>query len=78
MKTAVSIPDPVFDAAEELASRLGVSRSELYARALSEFLGERLEREVTERLDAVYAGESPGLDPALARLQSASLDREEW
>ncbi len=78
MKTAVSIPDPVFDAAEELAARLRVSRSELYARALREFLEDRLERTVTERLDEVYAGGESTLDPALARLQSASLDRDDW
>ena len=34
MKTAVSIPDHVFDAAERLAEKLGISRSELYQRAL--------------------------------------------
>lgn len=79
MKTAVSIPDPVFDAAEELAGELGVSRSELYARALSEFLRERLDRTVTERLNDVYGDEgSSDLDPALARLQSASLKRDDW
>lgn len=78
MKTAVSIPNPVFEAAEELAQRLGVSRSELYARALSDFLEKRLDRRVTERLDEVYAREESGLDPALARLQAASLPHEEW
>lgn len=78
MKTAVSIPDPVFDAAEELARRLGVSRSELYARALADFLEKRLDRRVTERLDEVYAHEESRLDPGLARLQTASLPRDEW
>lgn len=78
MKTAISIPDPVFDAAEKLAARLRVSRSELYSRALREYLADRLERSVTERLDEVYAGEESSLDPALARLQSASLDRDDW
>jgi len=78
VKTAVSIPNPVFEAAEELACRLGVSRSELYARALSDFLEKRLDRRVTERLDEVYAHEESGLDPALARLQAASLPRDEW
>ncbi|HSL84672.1 MAG TPA: hypothetical protein VLF66_18000 [Thermoanaerobaculia bacterium] len=78
MKTAVSIPNPVFEAAEELAHRLGVSRSELYARALSDFIEKRLDRRVTERLDEVYAREESGLDPALARLQAASLPRDEW
>lgn len=78
MKTAVSIPNPVFEAAEELARRLGVSRSELYARALADFLEKRLDRRVTERLDEVYAREESRLDPALARLQAASLPRDEW
>lgn len=78
MKTAVSIPNPVFKAAEELAERLGVSRSELYARALADFLEKRLDRRVTERLDEVYAREESGLDPALAGLQAASLTRDEW
>lgn len=78
MKTAVSIPDPVFTAAEELAARLGVSRSELYARALREFVGAHLDRRVTERLDEVYAELGSELDPALARLQSASLAEDEW
>lgn len=78
MKTAVSIPDPVFDAAEELAAHLGMSRSELYSRALSDYLEDRLERAVTRRLDQVYSNEDSTLDPELARLQSASLPREEW
>jgi metal-responsive CopG/Arc/MetJ family transcriptional regulator len=78
MKTAVSIPDPVFNAAEELAAHLGVSRSQLYSRALSEYLEDRLDRRVTERLNEVYAGQSSELDPTLARLQSVSLPRDEW
>lgn len=78
MKTAVSIPNPVFEAAEELAQRLGVSRSELYTRALSDIIEKRLDRRVTERLDEVYGREESELDPALARLQTASLSRDEW
>ncbi len=78
MKTAVSIPDRVFDAAEELAARLRVSRSELYARALSTYLEEHQERSVTARLNAVYAEGGSALDPALARLQSASIFRDDW
>ena len=38
MKTAISIPDPVFRSAERLAARLGLSRSELYCRALKDLL----------------------------------------
>ena len=38
MKTAISLPDDLFDSADELAQQLGVSRSELYARAVAEYL----------------------------------------
>ena len=42
MKTAVSIPDPIFQAAEDLDKRLGLSRSELFARALKAYVTVRL------------------------------------
>ena len=38
MKTAISIPDEVFEAADRTAKKLGVSRSELYATAVHEFI----------------------------------------
>ena len=80
MKTAISIPDSIFEEAERLAQRRGWSRSELYANAVSDFIrGERF-LGVRERLDAVY-GKDPGdsrLDPLLERRQSRSLPREKW
>ena len=80
MKTAISIPDELFIVAEDAAQRLGVSRSELYRRALREFLAEHDVRAVTEALDTVYGGrpEVSLVDPGLARLQLASLPDEEW
>ncbi len=80
MKTAISIPDELFSVAEDAAQRLGVSRSELYRRALREFLAEHDVWAVTEALDAVYSGqpEASQLDPGLARLQLASRADEEW
>lgn len=80
MKTAISIPDELFSAAEQAAKRLGLSRSELYRKALRGFLAEHDERAVTEALNAIYSDdfEESQLDPELARLQAASLGREEW
>lgn len=78
MKTAVSLPDRLFDAAERVAKRLGISRSELYARAVRKFVEEHRGDRVTEILDRVYAEADSTLDPALARLQAASLPREDW
>jgi metal-responsive CopG/Arc/MetJ family transcriptional regulator len=78
MKTAISIPDPLFDAADQVAARLGLSRSELYARAVAEFIRQHRDDQVTQSLNRVYARQSSRLDPALEALQYASLPKEDW
>lgn len=79
MKTAISIRDEVFDAAERTAKELGISRSELYTTAVREFVARFRKQRVTERLDAVYAEDvSSGLDQVLGAMQSASLPEEHW
>jgi predicted transcriptional regulator len=78
MKVAISLPDPVFAAAEQLARRLRVSRSQLYAQALEEYLARRQDSRVTERLDAVYAAGQESVDPALAAAQLGAVGREAW
>lgn len=80
MKTAISIPDTLFDAAERLAKRLGVSRSELYQRAVVSFIEKHRAEGVTESLDALYESEgiSSGLDPVIEHLQGASIAKEDW
>ena len=78
MKVALSIPDELFESAETLTKRLGVSRSRLYATALAEFVAKHRGRKVTERLNAVYGSEDSRLPRALRRLQSRSLPRDTW
>ena len=78
MKTAVSIPDPVFHEAEALARRLGVSRSRLFREALEAYIVAHSGEKVREALDAVYFGESSSVDSGLAQMQWASLRDEEW
>ena len=80
MKTAISIPDPLFDAAERLAHRLGISRSELFQRAVESYLRERRDEGITEALNAVYStdAKSSSLDPLLHDLQIASLESDDW
>jgi predicted transcriptional regulator len=78
MKTAISIPDPVFRSAEQLAKRLKVSRSQLYATAVADYVGRNQRSGVTEKLDEVHGAGPEGLDPALAAMQSRSLRRERW
>ena len=76
MKVALSIPDDLFESAETLTKRLGVSRSRLYATALAEFVAKNRGRKITERLNAVYGSEDSRLSAAVRRLQSRSLTRE--
>ena len=78
MKTAVSLPDPLFDAADQLAKRLGISRSELYATAIEEYLKSHRNEGVTEALNRVYREEPSNLDPMIVAIQAASLPRDEW
>jgi hypothetical protein len=77
MKTAVSIPDRIFRAAEQLAARWGISRSQLYARALDALVEKHNDELITSRLNEVYgpAGEDSSLDPGFAALQHQTLKR---
>lgn len=76
MKTAVSVPDELFRTADEAARDLRMSRSQLYATALAEFLERRDAAAITAQLDRVYDRESSELDEPLHRAQLASLDRD--
>lgn len=80
MKTAVSLPDPVFYAAERLARRLRVPRSRLYAKAIAEFVERHPAGDVTAKLNEVYGAhpEESRLDPVLAAIQWRSLPPEDW
>jgi len=78
MKTAISLPDDLFESADALAKRLGVSRSELYATAVAEFLAKHQEANVTERLDRVYRQQPGRLERPLRRAQARSLRASEW
>jgi metal-responsive CopG/Arc/MetJ family transcriptional regulator len=80
MKTAISLPDPLFEAAERLARQLGKSRSQLYAEALRAYLERHRDEDITARLNEIYDAEPElaELDPVLAALQYRSLPKEEW
>lgn len=78
VKTAVSIPDAVFRAADKLAKRKGWSRSELYARAVDAFVRAEDDAAVTAQLNAVYEHEGSRLDPGVAALSARILGDEKW
>ena len=78
MKTAISIPNSIFEAAEKLAKRFGISRSQLYTNAVTEYLRDHQKDGLTEKLNEIYQQESSELDPICHALQFSSLQKEEW
>ena len=78
MKTAISIPEDVFVSADRLAKRLHMSRSELYARAVQQYVAESLHTGVKEKLDQIYASENASIDSTVLIAQDASIPSEEW
>lgn len=79
MKTAISIPDSVYSAAEQLASRLGESRSELYSKAVSDYVKRHQNLKVTESLNAVYESEASAVNSTTLNMQKrAWLKHNPW
>jgi metal-responsive CopG/Arc/MetJ family transcriptional regulator len=78
MKTAVSVPDEVFRAAERQARRAKKSRSQLYAEALSEYLARHAPDEVTDAMNRVIERVRESTDPFVSRAARRVLERSEW
>ncbi|MDA3936631.1 MAG: hypothetical protein PF636_07195 [Actinomycetota bacterium] len=77
MKTAISIPDDVFAMADQLAHRLNKSRSEVYSRAVREYVARHSPDQVTEKLDSLV--QESGVDSDFTtRAARRTLDHSEW
>jgi metal-responsive CopG/Arc/MetJ family transcriptional regulator len=78
MKTAVSIPDKVFADAERLAKRMKRSRSEIFSRALAEYVARHTPDRVTESMNRTIAEVNEQTDPFVLVAAARSLSRNEW
>lgn len=80
MKTAISIPDSLYERAEKFARSNRMSRSELYQQALAAYLTEASATEITEKLDALYGEEKLRVPRSLRQMQLDTLKRsdETW
>lgn len=78
MKTAVSIPDELFERAEDMARKTGKSRSQLYQEALYEYLLRRDPGPVTRAMDEALADIDERPDPWLVEAGRQTLQRNEW
>jgi metal-responsive CopG/Arc/MetJ family transcriptional regulator len=75
MKTAISVPDRVFRSAEAFARRRGITRSQLFATAVSEYLARHQAKQVTEQINRVYCTEDSSLPRDVVLLQARSMAR---
>lgn len=78
MKVAVSIPDPLFESAEDLARKLRKPRSRIYAEALDRYVRAHEPKAITEKINAVLRKTDSPLDPALERAQFETVSDEAW
>jgi metal-responsive CopG/Arc/MetJ family transcriptional regulator len=78
MKTAVSIPDDVFDGAERLARRTKRSRSRLFSDALREYLARHTPEQVTEAMNKACAEIGEDHDSFVVEAGRRVLERSEW
>ena len=78
MKGGVSIPNEVFEEGERLARRLRTSRSQIYARALADFLCQHDDNRTTAAMNGVIDKVGGGLEEFTRRAARRTLRRVEW
>ncbi|TVQ22858.1 MAG: ChpI protein [Spirochaetaceae bacterium] len=72
MKTAISLPNDLYADAEQTARAMGIPRSQLFARAVAEYIKRHRRERITERLNEVYDGSVDRYPPDVPT--DASLD----
>jgi metal-responsive CopG/Arc/MetJ family transcriptional regulator len=78
MKTAVSIPEEVFQGAERLAHKTKRSRSRLFSDALKEYLARHSSDSVTEAMNQACSELGNTKDDFVASAARRVLARSEW
>lgn len=78
MKTAVSIPDEIYEGAERLARQTRKSRSRVFSDALKEYLARHAPDEVTEAMDRACTELGDAPDPFAGAAARRILERSEW
>lgn len=73
MKTAISLPDETFERVELQAAKLGISRSEFFARAASRYLRELEGTELTEAINRALDGVDQSEEAELGRAAARKL-----
>jgi metal-responsive CopG/Arc/MetJ family transcriptional regulator len=78
MKTAISIPDQVFEQAERLARRTKRSRSQFFSDAVREYIARHSGDEITDAMNRVVDSVGTDADPFVAAASRRTLEQVEW
>lgn len=78
MKTAISIPNDVFELSEKLAKKLNVSRSRIFAMGVKKLAEEHDEEELIANINKVCEKVDTSVDPVLFKMTMMSLPKDEW
>lgn len=78
MQAELSIPNPMYETANRLAQQLGMSLSEFVTAALTAYITNYRQADLTAQLNQIYVKESSALEPDVLNLQMASLPQEDW
>ena len=78
MKTAISVPTPLFRKAERLARRLKKSRSQVYREAVSDYVERHDPEAITAALDEVHRGPHSEPDAFVRQAGRRILESTEW
>jgi len=78
MKTAISLPDPVFEAADNLANKYKISRSELYVMALDKFIRENQDTETTRQINEFIEMHGQPVDDLFTESSLRDMRKVEW
>jgi hypothetical protein len=78
MKTAISVPNDIFELSEKLAKKLKVSRSKIFAMGVKKLGEEFNKEELAVRINAVCDEVDTSLDPAIRQYQSRILQKQKW
>jgi len=81
VKTAISIQRSLFEQAEEVARKMKVSRSRLFALALEDYIQRAQNRELLAKINTAYADEPDPTEQTLrhkARDTHRRIVRDEW
>ncbi|PKL09152.1 MAG: ChpI protein [Spirochaetae bacterium HGW-Spirochaetae-7] len=73
MKTAISLPDRLYEAAEKMAKTMGIPRSQLFAIALEEFIRRHARERITDQLNEVYQNAAVENPSSLKELNLISM-----